>query len=829
MIDASLDFALEFLVAHPNWYIFPILRLEKDPPLVKDNLESNASNDPAQIREWHKRWRGCNWGLALKKSRVVVMDVDRKLGKVGQQTLDGLTMEYGDLPVTLTVMSPSGGLHYYYNGEHRFGLGKFGFGVDVDSPNYVLIPGCWLCTNFQQGYQIITNAPVADAPEWFGELLKERVEKETAEAEPAVDLDKDPNVARMIKYLQEGAPRSVQGQNGDKVMFDVYAVLKDNGLSMQRAIEIVEEYYNTSAHCDPVWAFGSGPDRDRHDIKARNVWQYANENTSGTATAEYAFSDPADVIDPDEIKAYTAAWDKRFAGQKKARDKRRVDAYFATFDPLTGEPLNDVQYDPITGEAFGGTPGDEPPEDTPPGSNPPPPPPPPPGSGAPPPPSDDQPTNTDAPGLPPKSGQTFNWVRANWVWVVGIERFIRLIDGEMWSISQFDSYYNNLTQKSSVSKGLFATDEIRKVEKIVYRPGRGVMLEKGNAVNIWRPSPIVPKEGDTSTWNEHLNYLFQDENDCNAVLNWMAWVYQNQARKPNHGLLLIGVQTGTGKSFIARVLEQLIGPDNTQRPKNTSLKGDFNAWAERCKLCIIEELMQIGRREVANELRDTITESTIEVNIKNVNAHKVENYAALMAITNHRDAMPMDDTERRWLVIETQATRKENAYYKKLWPILESPDALAAIGYELKNRKLGDYDASYSPDTTAAREQMIELSRSDVEHFLYENKKNPPLSHNITTINDIIGEMNQSMQRQARLQTTVQNFIRAQLKGESIRQVRLPTSGKRVRLWALNGKAPLLRGRSDTVLAELYETERRQSAGVRSSDDRAMDDFGEEG
>ena len=108
MLDSSLEIALDFIAAHPNAYIFPVKRLEKSPPLVKNDLIV-ASNDPKQIRKWHDTWRGCNWGVALKKSKLLVMDVDRKAGKNGQETLDNLELEYGVLPDTMTVMSPSGG------------------------------------------------------------------------------------------------------------------------------------------------------------------------------------------------------------------------------------------------------------------------------------------------------------------------------------------------------------------------------------------------------------------------------------------------------------------------------------------------------------------------------------------------------------------------------------------------------------------------------------------------------------------------------------------------------------------------------------------------
>jgi hypothetical protein len=862
MLDTSLDLALDFLRAHPNWYIFPITRLEKFPPLLKDNLDSNASNDPKQIKEWHTRWRGCNWGIALRKSNVIVVDVDRKAGKVGQETLDNLELEFGPLPATLTVMSPSGGLHYYFNGEHRFGLGKHGFGQDIDSPNYVLIPGCWLCTNAERGYEIITDAPVVDAPEWFGEFLKEKAEKAQAADEPAVDLDRDPNIVRMIRYLQEGAPKCIQGQNGDKTLYDVACVLKDNGVSESRAIELLATYYNTPEHCDPVWQVGVGPEADRLDVKVANAYRYSKENQAGSATAEYAFGAAEEKIDYEtEIAPFVKAWERLSAKQTKDKDKKRAEKQKTKLtdealgiDPLTGEEVEQNVIDPLTGEPFAGLDGDggddEPPK---------------PGKGAP---TPQGVTETDAPAgdapegeagegeakaeapkeeMPkgdggagtPKKQQTLKWVQANWIWVVNVERFVRVTDGAQWSCKQFDSYYNNLCDRSSISNVLFASDGIRKVERIVYRPGQGVLLDSGRCVNIWRPSAIKPKAGDAmlkdkdgksysalDTWDTHLNYLFQNPEERDLVLNWMAWVYQFPKRKPNHGLLIVGAKTGTGKSWVARVMEQLIGPENTQRPKNTSLKGDFNAWAEKCKLCIIEELMQIGRREVANELRDTITESTIEVNIKNVNAHKIENYMAMMAITNHRDAMPMEESERRWLVVETFADTADAAYYNRLWPILESPDALAAIAYQLQNRNLGDYNASLPPVRTDARAQMIELSRSDLEHWLYDMQKNPPLSYQITTLTDIIEAMPQSLQKSSRLRTVLQTFVREKVNGEMLRQVRIG-NGNRVRLWALNGKYPLLSQMTDSQLVDKYEAERKQGGSLRTPEEQAAVDFGD--
>ena len=133
----SLELALDYLERHPDRFLFPI-RAAKQPPLILANL-TKSSNDRKQITAWSRP--GCNWGLALKLSKLLVIDVDTKNGKVGQQTFDLLNIGW---PQTEQVVTPSGGQHHYDAGEHAFALGARGLGRDIDCPNYVLIPGCRL-------------------------------------------------------------------------------------------------------------------------------------------------------------------------------------------------------------------------------------------------------------------------------------------------------------------------------------------------------------------------------------------------------------------------------------------------------------------------------------------------------------------------------------------------------------------------------------------------------------------------------------------------------------------------------------------------------------
>jgi Bifunctional DNA primase/polymerase, N-terminal len=286
-----------------GWHFFPIKPGKKHPPLVTDNLDTGATNDPAVIATWAQ---DCNVGVALAKSHLIVLDIDVRDGKRGLETLNALIAKHGPLPPTLTVRTPSGGFHYYFretNGvKHRMSTTAFGAGVE--STNYVLLPGSVLFDGkkFSGRYVTIDKSPVADAPAWFGEYLKERTPTvDDCSQAPVVEQDTPEIIKRAIEYLKTDAKPSLQGENGEYRMLLTYAVLKDMGVSLDAAIQLVEEHYNLPDKCVPQWACGEGADADRHDIKARNAWKYLNQNAPGALSAEADFTaDPPEPLTPEE-------------------------------------------------------------------------------------------------------------------------------------------------------------------------------------------------------------------------------------------------------------------------------------------------------------------------------------------------------------------------------------------------------------------------------------------------------------------------------------------------------------------------------------------------
>lgn len=122
-----------------KYYLFPaIWKNNKHQPLIK--WKTKSSNDPEQIKKWAKQWSDVYFCIHLEKSRLCVIDVDRKKGKNGFRSLE----QWGELPKTFTVKTPNNGRHYYFKSDNKPVRSQFGPDTDklgIDIPTMVPLPG----------------------------------------------------------------------------------------------------------------------------------------------------------------------------------------------------------------------------------------------------------------------------------------------------------------------------------------------------------------------------------------------------------------------------------------------------------------------------------------------------------------------------------------------------------------------------------------------------------------------------------------------------------------------------------------------------------------
>lgn len=272
--------------AKRGWRVFPIKRGASAPPLIRE-WEDNASSDINQIFDWSIDFPDCNWGLACGSSELFVLDIDMKHGKNGRQELDLLELEYGEVPETYKVRTPSGGWHYYYLNVGASSVDKIGKGLDSRSKGgYVVLPG----SETDKGtYVAELPSVICPCPEWLiakaGHAIAREPREEIAKG---VEWDQPLAITRAVKYLLTAEP-SVEGQGGDNNTIRVALNVRDFGVSELRCLSLMHEFWND--RCLPPWEF------DELERKVSNAYQYALL-PAGNTSPDADFDDLPDLLDP---------------------------------------------------------------------------------------------------------------------------------------------------------------------------------------------------------------------------------------------------------------------------------------------------------------------------------------------------------------------------------------------------------------------------------------------------------------------------------------------------------------------------------------------------
>jgi hypothetical protein len=95
--------------------IFPINPVTKKPYPNFSGWPELATNDLKSIREWWIiRPEAMIGALTGEPNGFFVLDIDVGDGKQGLKSLAALERVYGELPATMVVRTPSGGLHFYF-------------------------------------------------------------------------------------------------------------------------------------------------------------------------------------------------------------------------------------------------------------------------------------------------------------------------------------------------------------------------------------------------------------------------------------------------------------------------------------------------------------------------------------------------------------------------------------------------------------------------------------------------------------------------------------------------------------------------------------------
>lgn len=424
---------------------------------------------------------------------------------------------------------------------------------------------------------------------------------------------------------------------------------------------------------------------------------------------------------------------------------------------------------------------------------------------------------------PKKTEKTPQWARP-WVYDTSDDRFFNTNIKIATTQQGFNAMYDReaLTKKdvldgrsspsstaSSLALNLY---KIPTVAGRRYEPGRDPIFHApdGVFVNTYpeHEIPVVPEKvlprdkRNIERVKQHIAHLLADEHEQRMFLDWLSWVVQNPGSHANYAVLLQGVE-GDGKSFFGQLLRGVMGVSNVRMVNAHILESPFSDWAVgQCVACIEEvRLIKHDKYEVINRIKPFITNDFIEIHPKGKAPYNARNTTSYLLFTNYKDALPLDDNSRRYLILFSQWQTKERIdafmdehpdYYERLYNSIDE-SAPALRQWLLEHEQDGGFNPRGNAPVTAARKFMVKQAQPEFIQQLNELIEENRVAEVSRALLDVTSLSDQMVARG--LDFPAPKAMTAMLQRAGWEQLgRLKISGEIRRMWSKNPDAFMVDG-----------------------------------
>jgi hypothetical protein len=225
---------------------------------------------------------------------------------------------------------------------------------------------------------------------------------------------------------------------------------------------------------------------------------------------------------------------------------------------------------------------------------------------------------------------------------------------------------------------------------------------------------------DLSPILNHIKVMAGNEDEgAEFILNFLAQIVQEPAILRGIAILLYSEQ-GAGKDIIVEWFgSKVLGEHQyAMAGKASNLFGKFNA---ELKGKLLVHCDEVGKETLAannDDLKRLITNGRMRIEAKGRDAVLGRSYCRLFMTTNNRDALKIEESDRRFAVFRSSSEHKNNLdYFTSLAEHMNKPEVVRGFYDFLMARDLTNYDHTKRPKTALYKE-MKESSMDSVLQWI---------------------------------------------------------------------------------------------------------------
>ncbi len=687
-----VDHALQY--AGRGWRVFPVhtatggacscskpcgIQAGKHPRIKA--WQNAATVEPAQIIKWWRRWPDANIGIATG-GRLVVVDLD---GAAEIEQLRSIAEPHGGLPETL-VAATARGFHIYLAGDWNTTKKVDGLLVR-GTGGYVIAPPSLHASGKQ--YQWVKDVPLAPMPDWFEEWLQS-AENTTVTADGNALL-----LAAMPEYLQSAKAK----QNQQPV-----------SISAKAGLSTPQSQYEIKRLASALAAIPANCDRDTWLKIGMSL--HSLDWTGGPDGVDQGF-------------ALWAAWSE--TGGDKFQGLFDLETRWKSFGRRGGVGLGTLYHIAEQNGWLGLVP------------------------------TASEPAKLNGHHVPEVAPLVFTArdpehplieLNAKYATIgdVGGKCLVlgwvpSKVDpvNEVPSFQTFKSFSERYAHKYVDVPNLKKRDaegapemeskqlgahwlkwgQRRSFEGIDLVPGQGPTVGN-NVMNLWRgfaTPPIAPGQPSPSgygsvNWDRMQAHIAEVLADGDAaaleyIMKWSAWAVQNPGERAEAALVFRGGK-GSGKGTFAHALRRMFGAHGLHIANPKHLVGAFNAHLRNCLLLYADEAFWAGDKQGESTLKALITESTLTIEQKGVDAVQWHNRIHLIMTANAEWVVPASHDERRYVVLNVSEKYVDNERYFQALHDEIAAGGLSAMLHDLQQVDLKGWHPRKILKTEALLQQKMQ-------------------------------------------------------------------------------------------------------------------------
>lgn len=277
------------------------------------------------------------------------------------------------------------------------------------------------------------------------------------------------------------------------------------------------------------------------------------------------------------------------------------------------------------------------------------------------------------------------------------------------------------------------------VDAITWKPEGGPICEPPerpgeSAFNVWRGliKPIFSdlfvsdyqlRDNWLAVWREHLAYLIPIETERTRFEQWLAHILQHPGEKIETGWCFVATQTGIGRNWLSGVLSRVLrGYVLNNAILDTILEGKYNGRMSRKLLMVVDEaragLRGANSWGLSEKLKTMVNADYREINEKHGLQWVEHNALRWLVFSNNWDALPIEQNDRRWNIIENPTLPQSTSYYDFIYATLRQNELIAAVWAHLSTLPLDGFNVGHRSMENDARKRMLSNLANEVEQAL---------------------------------------------------------------------------------------------------------------